>query len=261
MVKLMSNDQPNHKEAEAIDRKLTRVGLHGESKCRKRRRDYWDLNIHIIKTKLLLWSQLKRRRKMHLFTHALCTRAKSLGVEMDNTSNEEVEQIIQSLIIEMKQHFKEETERRDEFMLNQANLAAEAGEEEKANAIRNIRTCERKNKAYKKFKFHLGKDIQSQAINRIQIPTVWGVHEEYKEDDELNWIDPKQVNKNDDNAWRTITTPKEIEFYLQKQNQLHFGQAETDQTPFTMPDMKHEFHWSASTNSAELVLQGEYTNP
>ena len=85
--------------------------------------------------------------------------------------------------------------------------------------------------------------------------------EEYKEDDELNWIDPKKVNKNDDNAWRTITTPKEIEFYLQKRNQLHFGQAETDQTQFILPDMKHEFNWSASTNSAELVLQGEYTNP
>ena len=57
----------------------------------------------------------------------------------------------------MKKLFKEETNQRDEFMLNQANLAAEAGEDEKANAIRNIRTCERKNKAYKKFKFHLGK--------------------------------------------------------------------------------------------------------
>ena len=144
MAKLMSDDQPNHKEAEAIDRELTRAGLHGESKCRKRRRDYWDLNIHVIKTKLSLWSQLKRRRKRHLFTHVLCARARSLGVEMDNTSNEEVEQIIQSLIVEMKKHFKEETERRDEFMLNQANLAAEAGEEEKANVTRNIRTCERK---------------------------------------------------------------------------------------------------------------------
>ena len=67
---------------------------------------------------------------------------------------------------------------------------------------------ERKNKAYKKSKFHFGKGIQSQAIKKIQIPTVLGVYEEYKEDDELNWIDPKQVNKNDDNAWRTITTPK-----------------------------------------------------
>ena len=68
------------------------------------------------------------------------------------------------------------------------------------------------------------------------------------------------MNKKDENAWRTITTPKEIEFYLQKRNQLHFGQAETDQTQFILPDMKHEFNWSASTNSAELVLHGEYTN-
>ena len=56
MAKLISDNQPNHKEAEAIDRELTKVGLHRESKCRKRRRDYWDLNIHVIITKLSLWS-------------------------------------------------------------------------------------------------------------------------------------------------------------------------------------------------------------
>ena len=50
---------------------------------------------------------------------------------MDNTSNEDVNQMINELVIEMKKHFKEESNRRDEFMLTHANLAAEVGEEEK----------------------------------------------------------------------------------------------------------------------------------
>ena len=87
------------------------------------------------------------------------------------------------------------------------------------------------------------------------------MHNTYKEDDEFNWIDPKRVNKNNDNAWRKIKTPKEIVSYVQKRNQLHFGQAEYNKTPFTIPEMQHKFNWSASTNSAELVLHGDYINP
>jgi hypothetical protein len=50
---------------------------------------------------------------------------------------------------------------------------------------------------------------------------------------------------------------QEIEFLLRLRNQRHFGQAETDGTPFTVESIKHKFNWSASTNEAELVLKGE----
>jgi hypothetical protein len=57
-----------------------------------------------------------------------------------------------------------------------------------------------------------------------------------------------------------VNCPKEIEFLLQLRNQRHFGQAESDGTPFTGESMKHKFNWSASTNEAELVLKGEYND-
>jgi hypothetical protein len=51
-----------------------------------------------------------------------------------------------------------------------------------------------------------------------------------------------------------------IEFPLRLRNQRHFGQTETDGTPFTGESMKHKFNWGASMNEAELVLKGEYND-
>jgi hypothetical protein len=47
---------------------------------------------------------------------------------------------------------------------------------------------------------------------------------------------------------------------IRLRNQRHFGQAETDGTPFTTEAMKHKFNWNASTEEAELVLEGEYND-
>ena len=60
--------------------------------------------------------------------------------------------------------------------------------------------------------------------------------------------------------WTEITCPDEINFLLKLRNQQHFYQAETDKTPFTQPSLAHHLNWSASTNQAELVLEGAYKN-
>ena len=52
--------------------------------------------------------------------------------------------------------------------------------------------------------------------------------------------------------------PAEIEFFLLKRNQLHFGQSEHEGTPFTAEPMKEKFDWSTSTKEAEEVLEGTY---
>ena len=46
--------------------------------------------------------------------------------------------------------------------------------------------------------------------------------QEYEEDAEFKWEDPKKVDKTDESLWRKITAPDEIEFFLLKRNQLHF---------------------------------------
>ena len=84
--------------------------------------------------------------------------------------------------------------------------------------------------------------------------------EAYGEDDEFQWIDPKKVDKDNESLWRDITVPAEIEFFLLKQNQLHFRQSEHESTPSTTESMKQKFDWNASIEEAEEVLKRTYDN-
>ena len=61
--------------------------------------------------------------------------------------------------------------------------------------------------------------------------------EKYEEDDEFKWEDLRKVDKDGDSLWRMITIPEEMEFFLLKLNQLHFGQSEHESTPFTTETM------------------------
>ena len=137
----------------------------------------------------------------------------------------------------MKAHYRDHKTKQDEYLPNKVNLAQNTGEEDKANAIRNIEKAERRNQCYQNFCSHQGTGISAQAINQRQIPNSWKTMHEYEEDAEFKWEDPKQVDKDDKSLWRVITVPEEIEFFLLKRNQLHFGQSEHEFTPFTTETM------------------------
>jgi len=79
-------------------------------------------------------------------------------------------------------------------------------------------------------------------------------------DDAQDYIleDPKKVDARDPSKWQEVNCPREIEFLLRLRNQRHFGQAETEGTPFTTEHMKSKFNWNATTNEAELVLKGDF---
>jgi hypothetical protein len=63
--------------------------------------------------------------------------------------------------------------------------------------------------------------------------------------------DPKLATE-----WITITTPREIEYYLQLRNRLHFGQAKN--TPFAQQPLRSTISWEANTPDSELILDGLY---
>jgi hypothetical protein len=98
------------------------------------------------------------------------------------------------------------------------------------------------------------------GISRLQVPVSWPTAAEYDNEVDYNLEDPKITDQKDSSKWKEVNCPKEIEFLLRLRNQRHFGQAESDGTPFTKESMKHKFNWSASTNKAELVLKGKYTD-
>ena len=66
------------------------------------------------------------------------------------------------------------------------------------------------------------------------------------------------IDPNDADKWITVTCPKEIEYYLILRNCRHFGQAETDGTPFTSKKYKEKFDWMATSKQAEMVLTEEF---
>ena len=126
-------------EAEKIDKEITRATKYIEKQYEKRHNDYWGINIHTTKMKLSYWSYLLRRRHRNLNTTAMCAAALKNEIDMSDVPTIEVMATIKSLRNNMKQHYKEDNSRRDEFLLNQANLASDATKDEKANAIRNIK--------------------------------------------------------------------------------------------------------------------------
>ena len=71
---------------------------------------------------------------------------------------------------DLKKHYHDHKIKRDEYLLSKANLDQDAGEEEKANPIRNIEKVERRNQCYQNFRFYQETEISAQEINQIQIP-------------------------------------------------------------------------------------------
>ena len=124
----------------------------------------------------------------------------------------------------------------------------------KEKYLRNMRRSEKQARAYSQLKYRRGRIQSSSGIDRLEIPNAWPSMAEYDENIEYTLIDPKKIDKNDPSLWRQINCPTEIEFYLRLRNQRHFGQAETDKTPFTTDEMKEEFDWAATTTAAEEVI-------
>jgi hypothetical protein len=62
----------------------------------------------------------------------------------------------------------------------------------------------------------------------------------------------------DDKPFCIMTLPDKITKYLTARNQRHFGQAQG--TPFAVGPLAELITWQADTDTAELILQGDYTN-
>jgi hypothetical protein len=139
--------------------------------------------------------------------------------------------------------------------LEQANILEDADDKMKAKALRLMRLRERQGRAYSKSAYQRRGGSRGGGINQLQVPEAWPTMEEYDDNKQYEFEDPKKTSN-----WRDINCPKEIEFSLRLRNQRHFGQAESKGTPITTPRMKQKFNWSASTCKAELVLEGDYTD-
>jgi hypothetical protein len=260
VIDLMKDKEPNHNKAELIDKEITRACEHGSNKCKKRLMDYWSIDLlHVPKQELSVMCQYKYRRKNGLLLTTLITRATKMEIHINEDMRiVEIEMIINEIRENANKKHKEAAKRRDEILLELANMAEDVEDTKKANAIRQLRLIEKKIRIFRRLNFQRKKTIDGGGISRLQVPASWPTVNEFDEDTEYILEDPKMVDKEEANEWREAKCPKEIEFLLRLQNQQHFGQAETDGTPFMTKEMEHKFNWNASTNEAELVLEGKY---
>ena len=258
---LLENESEDHDEAEKLDALMTQACEHASNQCKRRRTDYWNIEIHETKRNLSVWCQYKNRRIRKLSSHALIKRTSELGLKMiEGMPMEEILSQIETLRTKVKELHKDAANQRDESLMERANMAEDADDKKKAKAIRQMKETEQKTRAFQKLKFKRGLIQDGGGISRLQVPVSWPTLSEYDEEADYNLEDPKATYQKDASKWKEVNCPKEIEFLLRLRNQRHFGQAESDGTPFTTDDMKHKFNWSASTNEAELVLKGEYND-
>jgi hypothetical protein len=97
---------------------------------------------------------------------------------------------------------------------------------------------------------------QKSNLTTVDIPASWPSPDQL--DDPQTHVDDPKVWDKEDKPFRTLTLPEEITQYLKARNQRHFGQATG--TPFTQAPLTELITWQADTDTAELILQGEYTN-
>ena len=247
---------PDITTAESIDREITRACQHVENRCKKRRREYWDIDLHFKDLELEVLRQFKSRRRRKLDSTALITRAMQLGILLDkkmhmSTLNLKISRLKHLVAVERKKGF----DRRNTSSLINANLKEDLGLTQTTTAIRNIRIFEHKNEVYQYFRVLKNQHNSKRGIDHLQIPTSWPTASD-PITSPLVLEEPKTATD-----WRETKCPREIEFLVKMRNRMHFGQSEYDKTPFTQEPLKSKFNWSASTSTSELVLEGAYTDP
>ena len=115
-------------------------------------------DVHTLKTKKACWCYLIARRKLHLDTTVICAAAREERIKMCNTPTLEALKIGKKLQEDLKKHYRDHKTKRDEYLLSTPNLKSDAGKEEKAKAIRDIKKAERRNQCYRNFLFHQGRN-------------------------------------------------------------------------------------------------------
>ena len=255
---ITTSSKPNFRELEKIDKIMTGACELGESKCTRKGKSYWSIELHTTKRDLSIWCTMRSWLQCNLDTSALIQQSREIDVDLEGATEASALERIKELRSTLRDIHQKSADKRQEMLLNQANFADDVDNSVKVRYLRNIRRSEKQARAFSQLKYRRERTNTSGGINRLEIPSGWPLMDEYKDDVEYDLIDPKKLDKDDPSVWRQINCPTEIEFYLRLRNQRHFGQAETDKTPFTTNERKEEFDWAASTIAAEEVLEGTY---
>ena len=241
-LELSRQTHPNHERAEAIDRDMTALLLAAAKKIKKYRSPPWVEELHHARRRVRIW-------KVHLRAHQQQTKVPKSIEELYNsmtkdevipTTAKECQTLLRKAQRDIRTIVKDAVRRRREELQRRAQeyaSATNADDRSLAQAMRNIRKKEEIQEMFSRLRGIRGKS-KVEGITTVKVP---------RDREE----DPKTCND-----WIEVDTPEEVEEAIRERNKTHFGQAEG--TPFTKSPFKEQLDFSASTRTAELILEGKY---
>jgi hypothetical protein len=249
---LQSQPMGDHAKAERLDGMLRQASEHAGKQLKRFPQPWWSLKLSKARVAAeILQSLLSGYRNCLDLREALLTRIQEHELDLIlPTSRQECEIQLLHSQSSLKEMEKNSLDLRHAEMEAKANDAHDAGKTAIKKNLDTLRAMEAKVEMYRKVKAIRGKFNKS-GFTSIEVPTSWP--EAHTAADNLqNLPDPKEAT-----VWKTVDLPDEIVYYLLTRNRLHFGQA--DGTPFTTPQFTRDIDWAASTDSAELILHGDYS--
>ena len=193
------------------------------------------LKVEILKLEM---SMLKTRRDFHT---RIDTLTGEYGELLDIPSTRlDLNKELRNAQNELKALLKIAIDERRKFIQDKHTQAMISNDSKEATKWKNQQKAEEIKAMYRKLRF-ISRDKTSQSgLTRIEVPFD-------------STEDPKKCTH-----WKTVDAPDEITKYLLERNQVHFGQAHG--TPFTVSPLSTEIDFSASTETCEMILEGDYSN-
>ena len=238
---------------EQIDTLLGRSGDIAESKCKRRRPEFYSQTIvrHRVKVSVLRGhlnslktgsnrsEQLRRKMQRVGLDIYLPNTLRLTRLALKNAISE-LQEISQDSMIPRHSEFNDKIE-----------SASKENDKQSAKILKAMKKVEANKKTYCILRAMRATVDKSQKLDRVEIPASWPPPDQ-PITSLVQLEDPKTCIE-----WRLVTNPLEVEYYLMLRNRLHFGQAQG--TPFTMPPLHEDINWGATSLSAEQLLQGTYT--
>ena len=224
---------------ERLDADFQRAGFHAAKTCTKKPRDIAfvsELSLLRKRKAMLLKIISFHRRHLPVDTVLEHFKAKDPGfVISDNVEScQFMCNAIQRKITDLT---RTAVYRRQNEQKLQLQEAEKAGDRAKTKRIKHMMSAERTKEMYKKIKNCRG--TTKGGVTRLEVPR-----------------DPTTKDYNNCMDWISIDTPDEIAERLLQRNQTHFGQAHG--TFPTVPPFSEWVDWSASSHTADLILEGNW---
>jgi hypothetical protein len=237
--------------AETLDNVLTAASLYAATKCRRKRRDWWSVPLHQeLERKSMIESMISGFRTNTDSSSAVKKRLQELDIEMVlPESMVSAKHMLRELVSNIKVIRSTSFSVREKDVLTRLAARSRLGQADEAKVMKAILHKEKQSQRWARISRMQGIK-RSKGISSLQIPASWPTTE-------AGFLAAPPENPKTCSTWRTVSTPAEIEFYIQMRNRLHFGQSQG--TPFTTSPLAQRYDWAANSPEAERTLDGEFT--